>query len=559
MLEECRDLVVVSLPGVQRIIGEARSTADLWAGSEIVGRLARRAAVVAVANDAELVIPHAVDAGVVPNRVVLLGPLGSGPLIGRRAADAARECWGQLYGRVFPDGGAACSPGFPLVQWVSVPGDVSYAERWSRGQRLLVARRRVHDFAPVAMRGRQLCSLSPRWAAVPPPVGLAEHEKDVLSAVNWVKRRLPRSEEDGGFPSTASIASAPYRARLAATLPPAAAALRKAALDLGLRGESPVLGLPEAGDAEQRWWLRSAGPWIYPGMWNVAALSRELGRDGREIAAAVAAGDAAAKELPGEPGDHLAVLAQDLDDMGRYLSGVSEGADGQRLVVTAEGHRAVAERLAAVAATQRGVLREPGVLGVPIYLGGDDLLALVPAATALEAARRCRDALRGTTLPTASTAVLFFHRRSGLQGAIAGARSLLELAKGSVPGKDGLAIGYLRRSGSTEMSVQPWAVDPVGALQIFTRDADHVLSPRLVADLVADADGLAELDTMPGVQRAELRRLVGRHLDRGVPPQRVLEVADALALLGQEERAPDAPGRCVPGARVGVFLRQEAR
>jgi hypothetical protein len=33
------DLVVVALPGVQRLIAEARSTADVRAGSEIVARL----------------------------------------------------------------------------------------------------------------------------------------------------------------------------------------------------------------------------------------------------------------------------------------------------------------------------------------------------------------------------------------------------------------------------------------------------------------------------------------------------------------------------------------
>jgi hypothetical protein len=45
------------------------------------------------------------------------------------------------------------------------------------------------------------------------------HDKDAkLSAVGWVKRTWRRVHDDNGFPSTTSIASAPYRQGILASL-----------------------------------------------------------------------------------------------------------------------------------------------------------------------------------------------------------------------------------------------------------------------------------------------------------------------------------------------------
>ena len=93
------------------------------------------------------------------------------------------------------------------------------------------------------------------------------------------------------------------------------------------------------------------------------------------------------------------------------------------------------------------------------------------------------------------------------------------------------------------------------------------LSPRLVADLDRDADELARLSVVSDrLYRAELTRLVHRHSgdrDRAAR-SRAAEIAGALADLGASEAAGE-PGERAGGsrpqhaARVGVFLRQEAR
>jgi CRISPR-associated protein Cmr2 len=267
---------------------------------------------------------------------------------------------------------------------------------------------------------------------------------------------------------------------------------------------------------------------------------------------------------------YLAVIVQDLDSMGAFLGGDAASAAGARIEVTPDTHRAVSARLQRVAGAQREILRSGQLLGVPVYTGGDDLLAFSPAATALEAARRCHEAVPAE-LPTASTAVLYFHYHAGLQSAMSRARELLDQGKSRVPGKHALAVGYLRRSGVGEASVQPWATKQGSSAEsfgIFTAGHGHRLSPRLVADLDRDADELARLSMVSeSLYRAELTRLVHRHTEAETASARdqvARAAAEALEHLGKYEAA-ERLARGTPGARpqlaarVGVFLRQEAQ
>jgi CRISPR-associated protein Cmr2 len=471
----------------------------------------------------------------------------------------------------------------------------------------------VRDFAAVPeqdWRRRVLCSLAPRWPAEQePPPHVPRHERRVpLSAVGWVKRRwryLPGREGEG-FPSTASIASAPYRraviehlgeAEVRRAVKDLAAAERQVRRALDMRGsETRVPGLPPGPDSEAApWFSRSGGPWVYPERWRPRTLAREAAADRavqadleRGITAAVNDGLAAARrlgaamdglrrragaEVPKPPplASYLAVIVQDLDDMGRFLGGDASDAAGTRIDVSSREHERVSRELLRVAADQRAALRSGALLGVPVYAGGDDLLAFAPAATALKAAEACHG-LIPASLPRASTAVLYFHYHASIQQAMREARDLLERAKRQVRGKHALAVGYLRRSGVSAVSIQPWTVDDgrssAELFGIFGRDAEHRLSPRLVADLERDAGELADLATVPhGPYRAELTRLVRRHT-QGEAPGGVREsagrIAAALAWLGEHEHAPREPGqpaavRPQNAARVGVFLRQEAR
>jgi CRISPR-associated protein Cmr2 len=216
-----------------------------------------------------------------------------------------------------------------------------------------------------------------------------------------------------------------------------------------------------------------------------------------------------------------------------------------------------------VAEAQRSALCDQALLGVPVYAAGDDLLAFGPAATAIEAAERCHDAVLAS-LPSASTAVLFFHYHASIQLAMSQARLLLKEAKKRVEGKHALAVGYLRRSGVAEMSVQPWTgrggASSAVLFRRFARGGAEQLSPRLVTDLERDAGELAALRAENEKRYvAELARLVRRHTDGGRAVES--EAVEALDWLGLHERLGGNAGVARPqvAARVGVFLRQEAR
>lgn len=568
------DLVVIALPGVQRLISEAQSTADVHAGSQIVASLAAVAATRVREQGAELVIPATEQAEGMPNRVVALAPRGRGADLAHQAVEAVRESWRGHLAELFPDPPA--TPGMPGVVWVCVPDEgQGYPAQWARAHKLLAARRRIRDFDHQEWAGREICALSPRWPAeAVPPARLKEHERAALSAVNWVKRRWRTRPDGERFPSTPSIASAPFRRDVlklahgdgesAAQINSAIEALYHAESAMGGSRETRVSGLPTGTTSATEWFSRSGGPWVYPERWQASTLARDTGREASALIPLVNAGRAALQQLIelargsglSPPRTYLAIIVQDLDGMGRFLAGEGQDAGGAVLDVQPQRHREVSELLGTLGGSQTQRLRSDDLLGVPVYAGGDDLLAFTPAPSALAAAQACHD-LIPAELPTASTAVVFFHYHAGLQTALTHARQLLERAKQLVDGKHALAVSYLRRSGVSDASIHPWSLcggrSAAAALQVFTRSARHPLSPRLVADLERDHTELATLHRQ--THRAELLRLVRRHLGGMVDGQAdaAREVTSALLQLGGEDMK-----NLVHAARVGVFLRQEA-
>lgn len=600
--ERRAELVVVALPGVQRFLEEARSTGDVAAASGIYARLAGEVARSLRAEPgADLVLPAAAlldepeEQRGMPNRVVALLPAGTGADVAARAVAAADKAWQDLIRDVWrlrQTAEVPRTPGFPVLHWVCVPaGNGGYEEQWRQAQRLLAARRRVRDFAPVPeddWRRRDLCSLSPRWPAVPAreiPPRVPGYDKNArLSVVGWVKHRwarvnreaVNRDDHEERFPSTASIASAAYRRevlrhRADVDVRRPLEALERAGRALGAVPEVPVPGLardiPAAGLG--RWLGISGGPWVYPGRWRPAAVTREAGPVD-DLAQLARAGELAARDLVEAMGKrgvqlaaYLAVVVQDLDRMGEFLSGGAADAKLKRIKVSSDEHRQRSTDLLTVEVKQRRALRSAELLGVPVYAGGDDLLAFTTAATALKAAEDCHDAIP-PSLPWASTAVLYFHYHASIRQAMSEARRLLDAAKDGVPGKHGLAVGYLRRSGASSVSIQPWSGpdggSSAGLFGIFADGQAGHLSPRLAADLLRDAGELTALaEASERLYRAELARLVRRHADDRVDRTTAGRVARALAWLGDHEHAPDKlPGPHV-AAQVGVFLRQEAR
>lgn len=610
-----RDLVVVALPSVQRFIAEARSTSDVAAASAIysalAGKIIRVLADEARAAGGEIVLPAAsgdqteddharaasgdnAESGV-PNRVVALLP--EGKEAARKACREMGELWRDFVQQTF--GKPVDTRGFPVAHWVCVPSHPGgYEVQWEEAQQLLQARKRVRDFGWVEWRESALCSLAPRWTASDPPAGLKDHEKATLSAVGWVKRRWHRTSDRVGFPSTSSIASAPFRRAVLEHLgdpdiETAVGDLARHARQViratqgGDIRETRIAGLPRQDAGPTDWFASTGGPWVYADRWQAESLARESKTDPASIKGAVEAGRKAAGRLRDlmkeryhepEPAAYLAVLVQDVDSMGGFLAGTAASASGTKIDVTVASHQHVSGVLRQAARRQRDLLEMPDILGVPVYSGGDDLLAFTPSRTALQAAMDLQEAQEALSpeLPFASTAVLFFHNsHAGLQGVLARARSLLDEAKDKLkPRKHALAVGYVRRSGVAEVSIQPWPAregrTSADLFGVFSADMPNRLSPRLLADLERDEGELGKLSRQyPDLFRAELARLVTRHTAKSKDTRddavraAAARAADALDWLGSHEQAgpdrPDEVSRLENAARVGVFLRQEAR
>ncbi|WP_435110444.1 type III-B CRISPR-associated protein Cas10/Cmr2 [Nocardiopsis synnemataformans] len=573
---EPRDLVVIALSGVQRFITESRTTADAANASDIMAWLATEAAVQLARDGAELVIPAKPDPSAAPNRIVALTATGEGTDLARAAADRVRSEWRTWTSRLF--GEPRDVPGFPEVMWSVAPAAVGdYAEQWKTAQTALAARKRLRAFDYPERTGTRPCAVSPRWPSEKsPPSGVPRHERgSELSAAVWLKRRWHatpalRSTHSRGFPSTASIASTPFRERVldAWTAPGVrdlVAELSTAAREVMgedrfqvLEGAVPCLD--RAGRNElQQWFVRGAGWWVTPETWNADTLTHEYGTPGSPVdAAAVRRGRHAAEKLAevigADANPYYAVLAADLDGLGTHLSTAP---------ITHQGHRRVSQRLGKLSQTHRSQVQEDHS-GVTVYSGGDDLMAFLPAVTALEAAQACRAEVDGNPT-TLSCAVVFAHQGSPLHTAIARSRELLVAAK-EVPNKNAVAVGYITGSGSRSHTVRPWTSDWVedalGTLRAFkphTRGTapateDSGLSPRLVNDLYAERAALADLAASPHrkTYEAEVTRLVLRH--GGTAQQ-----ARNLVNLGRSEHG-EASHAPVPlaAARVAVFLRRQA-
>lgn len=635
--------VLITLGGVQSFVAASRRTADLWTSSRLMSRLCQVAFGAAEAAGARPVLPSSAgSADGLPNRLFAVVPEGDPADVAVAVTDAVATEWRRLAAITFPTSAPDIKDALstmPSVRWVGWAGDVqaagqdyapgadAYGEGWRVCQRALAARKRIRDFAPYVGQGRQPCSLCGVREGDRPagrdrrggqvfPGRLRVAPSERLCAPCAVKRD-PRVTDDlagarAAFPSTASVATAPFRRTvvdlLAAaggdeTLAGRVAAHRTAvcgvvsalrAVGAGGVGELTKPGaMPRlenaagSAGAEAAEWVRLDGAWCLADTWQASSLLHEHGLPlteedsrSRPVVDACAAGRAAVADLvealarPTEPdglehnglasvrpAPYLALIMQDADDMGRSLA--PERAPAGLPVV--DWHRRVSAMLVDVAAAQSAAVED--LSGRAVYAGGDDLLAMVPARHALAAAGRCRrlflELSEGLLSRRAvSTAVVFFHAGYPLQDALARARRAVDDEAKKHPGKAGLAVVVLRGGGETAASVLPWqgrgtddAAEALDAVAVAFRGG---LSPRFAFDLRGSRHGIAELARTRGDYLAEVRRLVARHTAPGT------DVAAVTAAIRAVEPVVGRLGPADVQAWVGAldvarFVAQEGR
>ncbi|REH47348.1 CRISPR-associated protein Cmr2 [Kutzneria buriramensis] len=581
-------MVVLGLSGVQKFIQESRTTADVASASQIIQDLATVAARRAGELGVDLIYPVLDDdrpRGGVTSKIAFLADEGAGPGLAKEVADAVHREWRQAAAACF---GAAppTTPGMPNTWWVAVTGPADtpqeYAALRERAENLATARKRTRVFEVMTASGVWPCAVSPGLPSVLAPDTARRHERgERLSAACWVKRTYLRDRGGQATRSTLSIASTPYRVELLKAAPDDLAAEVAALLDAAatvvgrspsLPAERPVVtGVPAGVEPL----ATSLGAWVYPDVWNQASLHREYRtnvaedtvRQGR--AAALAIGGIAERLGIRRPTPYYAVLLQDLDRLGAAMGALGRDQQGTG-----------SQQLVELGRAQRRAIENAVFPGVPVYTGGDDLLAFAPAAGAITLAAEMRalvdehlkdGPLRdtdGRTI-TASTAVVFAHMRSPLRSVLSQARDALDKAKNSESrqgqDRDALTVVVLRRGGERSRLIQPWSPQLPSRLARLT-PARFALSSGLAGQLEQDKHELAGLaedtDLHPTVE-AELTRLVLRRT-RARDDAEAGAVAQALHQLAWDERGePDAvPGtpifyRPAEPALVARFLAQE--
>lgn len=244
-------------------------------------------------------------------------------------------------------------------------------------------------------------------------------------------------------------------------------------------------------------------------------------------------------KVAGSASSYFAILALDGDDMGKFVSGAKAPPLLSQLAPPAqeyfEGYEC-AKRLQrplhpsyhlqfSQALSNFALHVVPGIIreydGHLLYAGGDDVLAMLPAANALA----CADALQkafaqpfGTTgyddsgkpidiiLPgaTASVGISLCHERSPLQDAVRAAQANEKRAKRLSAQKNAFAVSVFKRSGEiSEWEARFAGGAAVAALQaILNGMAEEVISakfPHKLLELVApfQADRVEDADEFP--------------------------------------------------------------
>ena len=507
-----------SIGPVQSFVEQARRTRDLWAGSWLLSYLAECALAAAENTGGTAIIPARSDAdrgqvtakktavGGIPNRFELRFEAEDSQQQAIDAANAAtkafQEAWNRIAQAVFDKyiTNDVCQKGrgteqiwrrqvdnFWEITWVvGQPGD----EEKTIGR--LAAMRKNFRNVPASEESGVKCSLMPSlqelsghlrradqatfWRAVAENVGSLDiGDTERLSAIALIKRLFPKvigiaigrdiSDElnQVSWPSTAFIAAVPWLKELQGESLELAKNYQQLALDTGYQRSE----VQAARDAGVPWavvdgpaWLASAVRHDQPGQCQFGPNTTETQPQQRRSEVATLldilkqlyrhVGDSTADETR-QPVPYYALLLMDGDSMGQLLARLgSPESLSTCLGRFASQVRAIVDRHT----------------GRTVYAGGDDVLALLPAVSALQCAEELRaayaDAFKDEAVPsdvaTISAAVVYAHWRYPLRQVLATAHHLLDDIAKERTGRDAIAIGIILGSGLNAVWSVPWDV-----------------------------------------------------------------------------------------------------
>lgn len=518
-----RYLVKLGLSPVQSFIEEAVRTRDPVNASRLVTLTMRTLTNTFVAQGGVLSIPASHETRFLPNVIVGALTTENEPALKMALGEicaAGRAAWcaalrpaelAELHPQTFADDQAWLDELFSL-RWVARETNAMEEDAdWLALDELFEARKRTRLFPPYpaiepTIRDEReictLCGLRPatiligiNWTQAYQTEGAMVRRRERLCRVCLGKRQLALAQDER-IPTLAELASEPYRRRLSDTpqeagVPVDAAweALRQALVEaIGPGYRQPPESWRVLDGAACSFLYGHALSSIYP------IFADE--NSGGLLPDYVALGHlhenflTALTKAFGAPGTYFTIALLDGDHMGCWLAG-----QGRSKGETLDAYRRrFSQALQTSAAESKTAIEEGG--GYPVYLGGDDLCALLPAEGALSAITRLQSIfakhmsgfIAEEKHPTLSASLLFSPINEPLHEALLAARAGLRFAKNDL-GRDALALSF-RLSSNTSYRFGanwlPFAGQPPLAdfcIAVAQHIAKNTLSPAFLYDI----------------------------------------------------------------------------
>lgn len=501
-------LLLIALGPVQDFIAQARRTRDLWYGSHLLSEISRCAARSLVDQGARLIFPglRAGDEELmecdqplregtsqpplsIANKILAELPAGSEPdKVARQVRSDVQQFWKTKADTVRRNCSGLIVSDIDAIWDEQITTLLEFSACWAplgeyretrhKLERTLGGRKNLRDFVPWkhSRRGAHKSSLDGARESVlrPPPRKNGDDGRTEVRDAELVRRyRIVDSEQlDAvGLVKRAGGAPEQFVPLPNITIGPWLQLLRedpdkerrlgnlvKVCKDMGAtrvcRNDLPVAGL-----------FSVEARILFEGQWP--SVLKELGQDDKLEWAARVVGSILEGSPP--PPSYVACLVADGDHMGQLIDTFLTSAD----------HHHFSIKLSEFAEEARRIVEQEH-LGSLVYAGGDDVLAFVPVATALECSHRLQArfaemmtiACGGTNPdnpPTLSVGLGIGHVQDGMVDLLELGREAGRLAKQGTPGvseatRNAIAIIVDKRSGGRTQWRAQWPTRPVERL-----------------------------------------------------------------------------------------------
>ena len=572
-----KNIVIFQIGPVQEFISEARKTADFWAGSYFLSYLMSETINKAIGQGVEIIYPSvnnsttpvlSVDSPNIPNRFV--GLYGGNDInkvlseVEKTTKGKIEEISSAILDSMLKNG--TITKSFYLEQvmdsfeiyWIAlpIPNESDFGKKYKQAEAIFDARKAVRDFQQMkgeegfkcTVCGKRIPVLSDttlakdrskinkEWSTLKNDFGYLIRENEALCGTCCLKRFLHIAPPDAKreYPSTASIAQAPFLEKLFSSID-------KAELESFYRklrglnnGEylppgSAVPSIKEAYGDKVGELLDLDASIYYPEQY--AKLPEEKVKEIKEHLDKF-------YRVAGTPHKYFAVVQFDGDHIGEHL----------RTLGTKDKLSEFSKKIFEFSQTVKNEGEKEFNIKV-VYAGGDEGVIFSPLQNLFKLIKFIHDefcAIIGNGI-TISIGISICHWSDPLIDAIKVSRELLELAKSS--GRNSCGITVIKRSGdrlSTVYSFKKENLDFIDALlDLYLNDQ---ISSKWYGDMLNHRNAFLYVENNKvnidyDVLMAELKRLLERKLSKSVSVSDKKEVLkkfwDFISNLGYVEQHLD--------------------